>query len=147
MPQEPIESFQGTLLYAALQSHSPKSIPTAVLVQDSDSLQFMFQHLQLSGPTSKDLLAKIDFSQTYVLVITMGQKNTEGYKLGLEANSNIDVYSTHITVTTVWTEPPPGSQNAALKNNPCVMIGLPAGKYSKVRIYDQSKRLRFVTQV
>jgi hypothetical protein len=99
--------------------------------------QFMRQVNQgLLGPAG-NLADRVDFSTYRVLAIAMGRKPTAGFSLvliGEQAGQLGDAAEIHVQ----WNEPSKGVVAAQMLTSPCLLIELPRGKYTQVRVKDQN---------
>ena len=146
MAATPLVSHKGTMAFISQQYKNSRGTPTTALIRNKSELENLFKDLQLKSAAAQGLLPEINFNVDLILLVSMGQKNTDGYKLSFDSSKPIDVYADHIAVQIVWTEPmsPPGQK---LITHPCVLIKLPIGNYTRIKLYDQSKKLRHVANL
>ncbi|MDS4022641.1 MAG: protease complex subunit PrcB family protein [Candidatus Competibacter sp.] len=82
----------------------------------------------------------VDFSREGVLVIAMGQRPSSGYGLSLAGDAT--VRDGVLTVPVDWREPPPGTRQAQVITNPCLLLKVPAMDVTRLRVMDREGRIR-----
>jgi hypothetical protein len=83
----------------------------------------------------------VNFAREGVLWIGMGQKPTGGYRLD-PAESGLEIRADTATLRVAWSTPPPDAVLAQVITHPCLLLALPKGGYSRIRIVDLSGRER-----
>jgi len=84
----------------------------------------------------------MDFHDSYLVLINMGQQSTAGYVLEMDATAY--VLRDHVAVIPVlWKEPEPGSMQAQVITSPCLLLQVPKGRYTEIEVVDQQHRLLF----
>lgn len=83
----------------------------------------------------------VDFTQSAVLFVSMGQQRSAGYGLRL-AREEMQIKSGSAEIIMQWQEPQPGMMVAQVITHPCVFIKFPLGDYQLVRVVDQNNTLR-----
>lgn len=78
----------------------------------------------------------------HLLLINMGQRATGGYGLAL-ASSHAPVIDGALTVAVKWQEPQAGTMQTQALTHPCLIVALPKGNYTRIRIVDESDSERF----
>ena len=82
----------------------------------------------------------VDFSREGVLLIAMGQRPAAGYGLSLSDTVTFD--GGVLTVWVDWREPLPGTRQAQVVTNPCLLVQLPSVAFTRVRVVDREDRVR-----
>ncbi len=130
------------LLYKGDQCKTSRLNPHAIWIGDPD--QFKKTYARLTSHTigaQQDLSRRVDFSREGILIVSMGQKPTGGYRL--ELNRDFAVISDDTAVLSVsWIDPPKGSILTQIITSPCLAIIIPKGPYSKIHLLDQDAHLR-----
>ena len=130
------------LLYKGDQCKTSRLNPHAIWIGDPD--QFKKTYARLTSHTigaQQDLSRRVDFSREGILIVSMGQKPTGGYRL--ELNRDFAVISDDTAVLSVsWIDPPKGSILPQIITSPCLAIIIPKGPYSKIHLLDQDAHLR-----
>lgn len=83
----------------------------------------------------------VDFAREGVLLIAMGQQTSGGYELSLTGRP-ATVQNGVLTVPVEWREPLPGYVQTQVMTHPCLLVKLPKGAFSQIRVVDQDGRLR-----
>lgn len=83
----------------------------------------------------------VDFAREGVLLIAMGQQTTGGYALGL-SGAPATVENGALTIPVEWREPSPGYAQTQAITHPCLLVKLPNGAFSQIRVVDQEGRTR-----
>ncbi len=93
----------------------------------------------VSGQSDEHLASPpvVDFSSDAVLLISMGQRRTAGYKLELSPD-RLTLRDGDLTVPVVWTQPEDGLFVAQMITHPCIIITLPRQDISFIRVEDQN---------
>jgi hypothetical protein len=74
---------------------------------------------------------QVDLARESIVIVTLGQKPTAGYSVGLaETRADGDVLNLVMSVT----EPPPDAMTAQVITSPCVVLALPADGWQQVRV-------------
>jgi hypothetical protein len=130
------------LLYKGDQCMTSRLNPHAIWIGDPN--QFKKTYARLTSHTigaQQDLSPRVDFSREGILIVSMGQKPTGGYRL--ELNRDFAVISDDTAVLSVsWIDPPKGSILPQIITSPCLAIIIPKGPYSKIHLLDQDAHLR-----
>jgi hypothetical protein len=83
----------------------------------------------------------VNFAREGVLWINMGQKPTGGYTVD-PVESGLEIRADTATLRVAWTTPPPDAVLAQVITRPCLLLALPKGGYSRIRVVDLSGRER-----
>ena len=114
--------------------------PEVVWIADAEAWQRRYaQMMNLRMPPPP--LPAVDFSRDGILLIAMGQQTTGGYGLGLTDRS-ATVQDGLLTVPVAWREPLPGYAQTQAMTSPCLLVKLPEGVFSRIRIVDQDGQVR-----
>jgi hypothetical protein len=135
-------TLKARLLYKGDQCKTSRLNPHAIWIGDPN--QFKKTYARLTSHTigaQQDLSPRVDFSREGILIVSMGQKPTGGYRL--ELNRDFAVISDDTAVLSVsWIDPPKGSILPQIITSPCLAIIIPKGPYSKIHLLDQDAHLR-----
>ena len=130
------------VLYSTNQCGLAASHPTAVWIDNPQSLAQIYQGFpvlpQIQPPP-------VDFAQSGVLLIGMGQRPTAGYGLGLVEGSP-QLKGDTLEVKVNWWEPSPGRLQAQVLTTPCLLVKIPAVPFQRVTIIDQTGQVRLSTR-
>lgn len=85
--------------------------------------------------------AAVDFSREGIVLIAMGRQTTGGYGLSLTGAPAL-ARDGVLTIPVDWREPPPGYAQAQVMTSPCLLVKVPKGAFSQIRVVDQDGRLR-----
>jgi len=83
----------------------------------------------------------VDFKRYGVLLLTMGQQRTGGYGVTLPPqpmtlNNNV------ATLKTDWMAPSPDMMVIQMLTNPCLLVKVPRGAYSRLQVVDQHHQVK-----
>ena len=78
----------------------------------------------------------VDFGQSTVIVISMGQKPTPGYAVEVPEDSAV-LQGETLIISSVWQQPAEGAILAQVLTSPCVAITVSTARYDTVKINDQ----------
>lgn len=84
-----------------------------------------------------------DFVRYGVLLVSMGQRTTGGYRLRL-LSPRLEHTPAAATVRVAWLAPPPGARTAQVITSPCLLLAIPRGRYPSITVTDQAGRTRAV---
>ncbi len=146
MAATPQASHKATMAFISQQYNSSRTMPSAQLIREPRELERFFHDVQIKSAAAQNLLPNIDFNNDVLLAVSMGQKPTEGYKLSFDSSKTVDVYPDHIAVQVVWSEPVSATVQRTA-THPCVLIKFAKGQYTRIKVYDQSKKLRYVANL
>ena len=135
------------LLWQGSQCATKMSTPHATWIEEPALFKKMYDRIASNQiGAQQDLLSQVDFSREGILIVAMGQKPTAGY--GLELNHMVAVVSDDMAVLRVsWIEPPKDAIVSQVITSPCLVIILPKGPYSQIRLIDQSEHLRLQVHI
>jgi len=126
------------VLYSTNQCGLAASHATAVWIDNPQSLARIYQGFPvLPGITPPS----VDFAQSGVLLIGMGQRPTAGYGLSL-AEGSPQLKGDTLEVRVDWREPSPGHLQAQVLTAPCLLLKIPAVPFRQVRIIDRTGQVR-----
>ena len=97
------------------------------------------------GAASPDIPV-MDYDREGVLAIWMGRRTTGGYKLEL-ATDRVSVREMTAIVRVRWIEPAGDAILTQRITGPCLLIRMPRGDYSRIRVMDESGIVRAKTDV
>ncbi len=83
-----------------------------------------------------DEATPVDFGQSTVIVISMGQKPTPGYAVEVLEDSAM-LQGETLIISSVWQRPAEGAILAQVLTSPCVAITVSTARYDTVKINDQ----------
>ncbi len=86
------------------------------------------------GPGDEE--TAIDFGQSTVIVISMGQKPTPGYTVEVVAGSAM-LQGETLKISSIWQQPAEDAILAQVLTSPCVAIMVSTTQYDTVKINDQ----------
>ena len=132
----------ATVVYSSYQCGQTEG-PVARWLEDQAALRTVMTGLgstQIGFPKIEP--PEVDFARDYVVLIDMGQRPTGGYALKL-AQPSVAVEEGTATVRVDWIEPPPGAFVTQALTSPCLVLAVPRGDYSRLRVVDQTLRTRF----
>lgn len=85
--------------------------------------------------------SNIDFTRFGVVLVSMGQRRTGGYRIEL-AQEGLVVRNDTAQITVRWREPEPGMMVTQVLTHPCVFLRVPRADYQSVRVVDQENKVR-----
>lgn len=86
----------------------------------------------------------VDFEQYGVLLVTMGQQPTSGYRLNFLPSAHRVILSGRtLQINLAWEQPPPDSIQAQVLTQPCLLLQVPRRSFTRVEILDQQGTVRF----
>ncbi len=86
------------------------------------------------GPDDEE--TTIDFGQSTVIVISMGQKPTPGYAVEVLEDSAV-LQGESLNISSVWRQPAEGAILAQVLTSPCIAITVSTTRFNTVKINDQ----------
>ena len=87
-----------------------------------------------NGPGDEEIA--VDFGQSTVIVISMGQKPTPGYTVEVVAGSAM-LQGETLKISSIWQQPAEDAILAQVLTSPCVAIMVSTTQYDTVKINDQ----------
>lgn len=140
-------TLQVRLLWQGNQCVTKRLTPHATWIEDPALFKKTYSGFtQNYTGAQQNLLSQVDFSREGLLIVAMGQKPTGGY--GLELNHEIAVVSDDVAVVSVsWIEPQKDAIVPQVITSPCLVIILPKGSYSQIRLLDQNVHLRLQIRI
>ncbi|MBI5056425.1 MAG: protease complex subunit PrcB family protein [Nitrospirae bacterium] len=129
-------------IYSSSICNTFESAPAATLISDAEAYSRIYGRLRkhIIG-IENDKAPEVDFTAENILLVEMGQRSTAGYEIRLAENT-VSVSNAIADVKISWIEPREGHVTAQVITSPCVMIKLPKGNYSHVRISDRNNKVR-----
>lgn len=83
----------------------------------------------------KPALPEVDFQRNMVLLVSMGQQPSAGYGFDVSRlSATVENHTAVVRLTPV--APPPGALTAQVMTHPCILIRVPRGDYSRIRVVD-----------
>ena len=149
----------SSCFYAHSGESSPESLPIRVLfegvhcggifpepqvlrVADEKQLENMFRQMGAAQVgTLSDPSLKVDFSDEEVLLISMGQQRTGGYRLSLHMDRAV-VSNGRTKLSLNWTQPSSDDMVTQALTDPCIMMALPKSGSSRILVVDQFGELK-----
>ena len=106
--------------------HSDEELLRGVLADDRTRID-----------SDQRLSAPIDFATNQVVLVSMGQQRTGGYRISLDqTHAAVDGNTARITLK--WTRPSADDMVAQVLTHPCILLSLPKGSYSHIAVLDQN---------
>ncbi len=129
------------LLGSAVQCSPTSKTPEAVLIDNREQLQRMFSRLQgtIVTPSASSPPA-VDFRHWKVIFISAGERPTAGYRLSLPEHPFV-VRKDEGRLSLHLHAPQAGTVVAAVVTHPCLLVRIPAGDYTTIRILGLEKPL------
>ncbi len=124
------------LIEASSQCGVVTKLPGALWIAEPSIYKDIYarQHGLTPGPDLPDP-PQLDFAYDGVLIIYLGEKPTAGYGLSL-VNNDMTIEGEFASITVAVETPPPDAVTAQVLTNPCLMLKLPRGEYSTIRVID-----------
>lgn len=94
--------------------------------------------IELTSLTGKPL------EETPYAVVEFGQRPNSGYGLAVSRQAGLD--GSDLLLKATFFEPVQGRWSSAEPSSPCVIVALPPGEYSRVRLIDQTGQIRAGTE-
>lgn len=136
------EVLPAELLQNALLCGGDLREPGARWIGDAAALAARYRHIDGEQVFRPDL----DFERYGVLLVTMGERPTTGYRLNFLAQQHrVWVRDGTLRVRLAWQTPPPDSQQAQVITHPCLLLRLPERDFTDIRILDQDGSVRLST--
>jgi len=108
------------------------------------SEQYTSLFMQLKGgllSSSAPQPPAVDFARYGVLFITMGQQRTGGYGITL-SDQPLVINNNVATLQTEWMAPSPDMMVIQMLTNPCLLVKVPRGAYSRIKVVDQRDQVK-----
>jgi len=115
-------------LHAGIQCGNNETGASARWIEDATQLESLYQPLNLAP-------AEIDFAQSVVVLVEMGERPTLGYRLGV-AEAEAQMVEGHLEVVLEWREPPSDMMVGQMVTSPCLLLKLERGQYREVWFKD-----------
>lgn len=147
MAAAPLCSHRGTMAFLSAHYPSRSTTPSVRVIEDPQAFDAFFKEMNINSKVVRELLPAVNFYKEIIVMVAMGYRNSDGYKLSFDTSKAIDVFPDHIAMQVVWTEPPPGTATNPTPTHPFVLVQMPRGEYHRIKIFDQSKRLRYVSNL
>ncbi|MBI4849724.1 MAG: protease complex subunit PrcB family protein [Nitrospirae bacterium] len=137
-----VTTINASLIYSNSICNSFESAPAATFISDAEAYSRIYGRLRkhIIG-IENDKAPEVDFTAENILLVEMGQRSTAGHEIGLAGNA-VSVSNAIADVKISWIEPREVYVTAQVITSPCVIIKLPKGNYSHVRISDQNNKVR-----
>jgi hypothetical protein len=137
---EQAHSADTVPIHTAWQDHQCRSDAASIeSIQDADALAIWWQPLasrQLPAKPLPQSLGAVDFNESSVFVVLMGQQPTAGYDIELY-DDRAPVQRASLTIPANWKKPSPDMMVAQVMTSPCIVITVPADRYDIVTVQDQ----------
>jgi len=131
------------VLHQDTQGMRTDASPSAVWIKTDEELVHFHAGLKaLKIENASKPIPQIDFQQSRILLIEMGQKPTGGYSLEFVPEATFvadDIF--HIGLQ--WTEPESESMVTQVLTSPTLLLTMEKGDYSSVEILDQHGKVLF----
>ncbi len=99
-----------------------------------------------SSPPPAPALA-IDFQRTLVLKLSMGQRPNAGWQFQVQSMARPATPTGPLTIHTLWKSPEPGTLQAQVMTQPCVIVAVPRGGERSVQMVDQTGQAKAVLKL
>ena len=144
LPQSTVDAGAPSVrvLYQSTHCGQTATQPSGKWINDPAAYERLYGRLR-SGDigASKRHPPPVNFTREGVLWIGMGQKPTGGYSID-PAESGLEIRADTATLRVAWSTPPPDAVLAQVITRPCLLLALPKGGYSRIRVVDLSGRER-----
>ena len=135
-PTQPLDVLHGTA-----QCDPAVEAATVQWINDPKTLQSAYQRInqhRVGAPETPT----VDFENSGIVLIEMGQQTTGGYGLDL-LKPDMAIDGAVATIDVNWQTPAPGTIVTQALTSPCLMLVVPRGEYRTLRIVDQDGLTRF----
>ncbi|MFC7293735.1 protease complex subunit PrcB family protein [Marinobacter aromaticivorans] len=112
-------------------SHCGLTGPGLAYVQTEDRLQQLL-HLPAQNMAVQQLRA-VDLEQEHLLFVTLGERPTGGYSVGLVSAAAEEAGKT-LSLSMAVRTPAPGTMVTQALTSPCVVVAFPARDWSEIRV-------------
>lgn len=139
--QRPVDA---ELLVNSLQCGEDIQESGVYWLSDASALENRYTWLNQANSENQLSAPSMDFATQRVLLVAMGQRPSSGYLLNLPDQPPM-TDGRIMDVTVAWQEPEPGSIQAQVMVNPCLLIRLPALEIQTVRVLDRQGQVKITT--
>ncbi len=134
------------LLHNALLCGDDLRQPGAQWITDAATLADRYARIGAGQPDAYP--PSVDFSRAAVLLITMGEQPTAGYRLNyLPPQHRARQQGTTLRLDLAWQTPEPDSVQAQIMTQPCLLLKLPRADFNRLRVHDQDGVVRLNTDL
>ena len=110
---------------------------TISIIDSQDRLRELYRGLPRRTIGQSTTPPNVDFEESMVLQIGMGQKPTAGYSISL-GQENSRLIDGKLLIHTHWQEPIRGRMLAQIITNPCLIIFVPKIEFDTIQVLDQA---------
>ena len=96
--------------------------------------------------SDQQLSVPIDFTSNQVVLVSMGQQRTGGFRISLDQAQAV-VAGEVARIKLKWTRPSADDMVAQVLTHPCILLSLPEGGYSRIAVFDQHGSKLFETDI
>ena len=139
-------TVEVTLLTQSSQCLSDVIEPSVLWITGSEAYIAAYEQTRRHIIGGTDYLPEVDFSRSRVAAVYMGKYSTAGYQLGLAAET-AEIDDHDLTLFVSWLEPPVDALVAQVITSPCLLVSIPKGEYSAIRVRDAEGRIRTSTRL
>ncbi len=137
--QQRSQAITVEMVHAAAQCGRSETGASAHWIGNATQLESFYRQLNLAP-------VELDFSQSAVVLVKMGQRPTLGYRLAL-ANAEAQTVDDHLVVVLEWREPPKDMMVGQMLTSPCLLLKLERGDYREVWIKDTQGQRRAIAAI
>jgi len=135
--EAPPQELTAQTIYRSTLCGGQQAAPALRWIKAEDAYREMYPVIVPGQPDGRPASAPVvDFSEDSVLLISMGQRRTAGYKLALSSDP-LRLRDGELTVPVEWTEPDDGLFVAQVITHPCMIITLPQRDIRSITVIDQ----------
>ena len=141
IPESMPATVKAALLTQSSQCWNDGMEPSVVWIGNIEAYKSAYDQTRRHILGGTDYLPDVDFNRSGVIVVYMGRHSTAGYQVGL-ASEAAEISDHNLTLLVSWVEPPVDALVAQVITSPCVLVSIPKGDYSVIRVVDEGDRIR-----
>ena len=134
------------LLTQSSQCWSDVVEPSVVWISGSEAYKAAYEQTRRHILGGADYLPAVDFTRSHVVAVYMGKYSTAGYQLELSVET-AEINDHELTLFVSWVEPPVDALVAQVITSPCLLVSIPKGDYSAIRVRDAGGGIRASTRL
>jgi len=145
--EAPPQVLIANTIYRSTLCGGQQAAPALRWIKAEDAYREMYPVIVPGQPDGRPASAPVvDFSEDSVLLISMGQRRTAGYRLALSSDP-LRLRDGELTVPVEWTEPADGLFVAQVITHPCMIITVPKHDIRFVTVVDQDGKVLLRSEV